>query len=93
MKHSRKGPAPITIPSYWPPHEALAVFELINQLRGLIWRTRGSVIQRTVQPSHSTSQTPIWTATPRPHRRITALNHPGQFSALTTLETWPTFDA
>jgi hypothetical protein len=49
MTRNRKRPVPVAIPTYWTPHEALAVFELINQLRGLIWHAHGPAIQRAMQ--------------------------------------------
>ena len=49
-------PARLTIPDYWTPDAALAVFELIDDLRNQIWRRYGLVIQdelrRQTEPDH-----------------------------------------
>jgi hypothetical protein len=49
MSRRRKRRASITVPGYWTPHEALAVFELINQIRGLVWHAHGPAIQQAMQ--------------------------------------------
>jgi hypothetical protein len=38
-------PVRLTIPDYWTPDAALAVFELIDDLRDQIWRRYGLAIQ------------------------------------------------
>jgi hypothetical protein len=49
MSRRRRRPPSITIPTYWSPHEALAVFEIVNQIRGLIWQAHGPAIQQAMQ--------------------------------------------
>ena len=36
---------PLQIPTYWTPEQALAVFELIDELRDAIWRCYDRQIQ------------------------------------------------
>ena len=49
-------PVRLTIPDHWTPDAALAVFELIDDLRDQIWRRYGLVIQdelrRQTDPDH-----------------------------------------
>ena len=49
-------PLQLTIPDYWTPDAALAVFELVDDLRDQIWRRCGLVIQdelrRQTEPDH-----------------------------------------
>jgi len=47
MKPSPPGlqPTLLAIPDHWPPEIALAVFELLDDLRDQIWSTYGAAIQ------------------------------------------------
>ena len=49
-------PVRLTIPDYWTRDVALAVFELVDDLRDQIWRRYGLVIQdelrRQTKPDH-----------------------------------------
>ncbi len=40
-----------SIPAYWTPEQALAVFELVNDLRDVIWSHYGSRIH-DLMPEH-----------------------------------------
>jgi hypothetical protein len=55
-------PVRLTIPDYWTPDAALAVFELIDDLRDQIWRRYGLVIQdemrRQTEPDHTEAAVP-----------------------------------
>jgi len=55
-------PVRLTIPDHWTPDAALAVFELIDDLRDQIWRRYGLVIQgelrRQADPDHIEATAP-----------------------------------
>ena len=40
---------PLGIPTYWTPEEALAIFELLDDLREQIWAIYGVRIQQQIQ--------------------------------------------
>jgi len=42
-------PTPLTIPDHWRPETALAVFELIDDLRDQIWARHGAAIQEELR--------------------------------------------
>ena len=52
----------LTIPDHWTPDAALAVFELIDDLRDRIWARYGLVIQdelrRQTEPAHDDANAP-----------------------------------
>ena len=41
--------ATVVIPDWWTPDQALAVFELLNELRDTLWTIHGSQIQDLLQ--------------------------------------------
>jgi len=41
--------AAVLIPHWWTPEQALAVFELLNELRDRVWTIHGSQIQDLLQ--------------------------------------------
>lgn len=55
-------PALLTIPDHWTPEIALAVFEMIDDLRDQIWSKYGSAIQddlrRQTNPDQACDNTP-----------------------------------
>jgi len=55
-------PVRLTIPDYWTPDAALAVFELVDDLRNQIWRRYRLVIQdelrRQTEPDHIDAAAP-----------------------------------
>jgi hypothetical protein len=56
-------PTLLEIPNHWNPETALAVFELIDDLRGQIWSRYGPDIQdelrRQLEPRHDGDATPL----------------------------------
>ena len=55
-------PTLLTIPDHWNPEIALAVFELIDDLRDQIWSRYGPAIQdelrRQIEPRQDSDDTP-----------------------------------
>ena len=55
-------PTLLTIPDHWNPEIALAVFELIDDLRDQIWSRYGQAFQddlrRQLEPRHDRDATP-----------------------------------
>jgi hypothetical protein len=43
---------PFAIPAYWPPEQALAVVELLDDLRELIWAHYGMQVIDEVREQH-----------------------------------------
>ena len=44
----------LAIPAYWSPEEALAVFDLIDDLRDKIWDHYGRQLQDLIKEQHQT---------------------------------------
>ena len=47
----------ITLPEGWSPDQALAVFEIVDELRELLWHRYGGQIQQTMREQRS-AETP-----------------------------------
>ena len=60
---SRHPPPPI-VPSHWTPKQALAVFEILDELRDRIWESYGPRIQQAIRQDRRT------TSHPTPRRAI-----------------------
>jgi hypothetical protein len=53
-----KRPASV-LPTYWTPEQALAVFEILDELRDQLWDLYGSQIQQAMREDQgATSPTP-----------------------------------
>jgi hypothetical protein len=56
-------PTLLEIPDHWNPQTALAVFELIDDLRNQIWSQYGPAIQdelrRQIEPGHNGKDNPL----------------------------------
>ena len=48
--------SPITLPSDWSPDQALAVFEIMDELRERIWAHYGMQIQQALREQRSAAQ-------------------------------------
>ena len=46
---NRPPPNPLYLPEHWTPEQALAVFELIDLLRELLWAIYGPDIQQAMR--------------------------------------------
>jgi hypothetical protein len=55
---------PLPLPDHWTPAQALAVFELIEQLRDQLWDAYGPDIQRATREDRITDQAPPTTESP-----------------------------
>lgn len=44
----------ITLPTGWSPEQALAVFEIVDELRELLWHHYGGQIQQALRAQRST---------------------------------------
>jgi hypothetical protein len=47
---------PLDIPTTWTPEQALAVFELITELREKIWSCYAIDIQQEIQNQHASTE-------------------------------------
>jgi hypothetical protein len=47
------------LPSHWTPAQAMAVFEVLDDLRELIWRSYGGQIQQALRKDHTDITAPI----------------------------------
>ena len=54
------------IPAYWSPEEALAVYELLDDLRGKIWAHYGPDLQQLLAEQQTV---PLHSSLPRRKRR------------------------
>ena len=41
--------APPIVPTYWTPQQALAVFEILDELRERVWQSYGPQIQQAMR--------------------------------------------
>lgn len=48
----------ITIPEHWSPEQALAVFELLDELRDILWATHGPAIQQALREERYAPSSP-----------------------------------
>lgn len=49
----------ITIPEHWSPEQALAVFELLDELRDILWVAHGPAIQQALRQERNAPSTPM----------------------------------
>ena len=49
-------PIPVEIPATWTPEQALAVFELLDEIRDKIWSRYGSRLQGLIQEQQTSSE-------------------------------------
>jgi len=49
-------PIPVEIPAAWTPEQALAVFELLDEIRDKIWSRYGSRLQGLIQEQQTSSE-------------------------------------
>ena len=53
---TRQAGAPIiTLPEHWTAEQALAVFEIVDELRDLVWHRYGGQIQQALRAQRSTA--------------------------------------
>ena len=45
----------ITLPTHWSPEQAIAVFEILDELRDRIWERYGLQIQQVLRDQRSTA--------------------------------------
>ena len=50
-----RGAGPITLPTHWTPEQAVAVFEILDELREHIWARYGLQIQQVLRDERSTT--------------------------------------
>ena len=50
-------PRPLALPDHWTPAQALAVFELIEQLRDQLWHAYRPDIQRATRDDRLSNET------------------------------------
>lgn len=55
-------PPPI-VPTYWTPEQALAVFEILDELRDRVWGLYGPQIQQVMREEQCTTS-------PKPYRAV-----------------------
>ena len=48
----------ITLPTHWTPEQAVAVFEILDELREHVWARYGLRIQQVLRGERSTAITP-----------------------------------
>jgi hypothetical protein len=56
-RHETTGLEPLSIPAYWTPDQAIAVVELLDGLRELIWALRSGSCWTHAAPNSSLSPT------------------------------------
>ena len=57
LSSDRLGAPFITLPEHWSPEQALAVFEIVDELRERLWHRYGGQIQQAMREQRS-SDTP-----------------------------------
>ncbi|HRC38414.1 MAG TPA: hypothetical protein PK420_10120 [Rubrivivax sp.] len=55
LPSDRLGVPLITLPEHWSPEQALAVFEIVDGLRELLWHRYGGQIQQAMRAQRSTT--------------------------------------
>jgi hypothetical protein len=58
--------AAVLIPDWWTPEQALAVFELLNDLRDTLWTIHGSQIQALLQREQGSITSDLQHGEPNP---------------------------
>ncbi|MBK8767843.1 MAG: hypothetical protein IPM01_25835 [Burkholderiaceae bacterium] len=56
MPSDRLGVPLITLPEHWSPEQALAVFEIVDGLRELLWHRYGGQIQQAMRAQRSSAK-------------------------------------
>ena len=51
-------PEPVTLPTHWTPQQALAVFEILDELRDWVWESYGPQIQQAIRQDRRTTSHP-----------------------------------
>ncbi len=51
-------PPPPIVPTHWTPKQALAVFEILDELRDRIWESYGPQIQQAIRKDRRTTSRP-----------------------------------
>ena len=54
-----RNPCTLELPSHWTPAQATAVFEYLDDLNALIWRSYGGQIQQVLRRDRSVTTSPI----------------------------------
>ena len=57
------------LPTYWTPEQALAVFEILDELRDQLWDLYGPQIQQAMREERRTTS-------PKPYRAVDQHNLP-----------------
>ncbi len=56
--NDRSRPQPLHLPDHWTPAQALAAFEMIDQLRDQLWLAYGPAIQRALRADRKRRRQP-----------------------------------